>query len=282
MEGEATYAYGFDVASGRKLWQVDTESRSCDLAASTHNRTGYILTAGPRPCRTRVLRFDGSSQRFDQTLKPPHEPDTTTSSVYKSKFDTRWHKPGSSPIPPAIHAVDADYVAVQPVWQDQSDKNAVPTQLLDSAGTVRGTLHGAPLSGATFPDSLLFPVRQTDATDGQRFGMLDASRKRRAGWALFDASLDQKSDRQVPETFNDFRRMGHYLDLMGKWRHHLRRIDDKLTRIETIDTRKLPGCFGARTDMARDDVYGDGDHIALHCPNPTRKHTYRFFVRAVS
>lgn len=49
--------------------------------------------------------------------------------------------------------------------------------------------------------------------------------------------------------------------VVGNSKHHIRRLDQNLTKVKTIDATKLPECR-AKTGSYLDS---DNDHMVLHC-----------------
>lgn len=252
------FAYGYAVSTGNQQWRVETESDRCEITATADGDTVHVVTAGKSPCRTRILRFDGATQRYDTELEPPPEARTSPQhSMFARPHGSHRHST------PYVYAAGSDSVAVQPSWLGKPGRDSIfRTQLVDADGNIGGTLSQAPLSGDAYADSLLIPVHGK-AHNGSRFGMLDTDHKHgRLGWALLDQKLRQKSVTWLPgPQYPKVRQLGrHYLDLIDdNGRHHISRIDDQLSAVETIDS---PGTCRSETSTW---AAGDDQHLVLGC-----------------
>lgn len=264
-------AYGYSVATGQRLWKVDTHDQECSFTATGHRKTTYLLITGSLPrCRNRLLRFDGGKQRYDTTLKPPAK---LTSG---SKRDSS----AGSGATPGIQAIDSNDVSVQLSWRGLShrrEKHIERTQLIDESGTLRGA-RDRPLY--SHPWSLPLPIKDTRSKNTSRWGMLVENSNHRLDWQLVDqklrrksaAALHQKPLIQVSNYEPTVRRMGHYLGLLRHGKAQIRRIDKELTRLETIDSTKLSKCSSKGTGL----FSGDGRQLVLGC----KKHTV--YVRPIA
>lgn len=255
------FAYGYSESNGRRLWHADAGGDDCELTATTHGDSSYVFIGGMRPpCRSRILRFDGPTQQYDTELKPPSE---------QAWRKTTWNwfvNPGHRRInPPFVQVVDADFVATQSNWARDSGhtKDRSLARLIDSAGTIRKTRSTAPLSGSATADSLLFAVQRHGGQP--RFGMLDTDHAHhRLGWVLFDENMHKKSTVWLsgPE-YPKIRQIGeHYLDLIDhSGRHHIRRLDDQLSAIDTITEPRTH--TSKKYAQLSAWAAGDNDHLVL-------------------
>lgn len=256
-------AKGFSVATGHRLWQTDTDE-SCDVVASTRGKTTHVLVTGNPPCSTRLLRFDGGQQRYETKLQPPKR--------LGSPANVESHSSGDPP----LRTVDDDIVVVRARWFDEGNKKAAhTTALVDSTGAILQSRNQS-LPGRLHPlDSKGHRIR---------LGTLDTGREeRRPAWIVFDQKLHRQSvdsRTRLPKPPNrpwkhKVRRLGDRLDLVAHGKHHIRRLDKDLTRVETIDATHLKRC----RKHGKMSITGDNKHLALSCSEDGKRITY---VRPVS
>ena len=252
------FAYGFSVATGRRLWSFQADAELCDYArAATTGEVSYLLVAGTGTgCKTELLRYDGAEQSF---RVPVTMPNGHSGAGFALPTDTIQR-------PPSLGLVDADRVALSLAWKDHA-RYGLDTQVFDSGGNLIGHV---PTSDNRNLNTL--PIALDDDSDGTlgalRYRSTMPQDELQGGWVVFDDQLRPTGRSWFDDdAASSARYLGDLLAVVtdDQSKISLRETNADSTMIDTLDAKQVPAC----TAKGFSWYAGDDHALAVRCSDTT-------------